>query len=176
MEYMEDEDNGYVKTIRAGKWEYSIQLAPPAYMACRQFYKELEQGIDTAYQKRLADINGYMFFLIQLKQMANAPASINERIAQNAMAEEEVMYYQQRASQDISLHEGGTIYNPATYVYEDNYGLSPYNTIVVGFANPCTTGDVQLVFNDRYTQSPLLKIGFSQSELLSLSRKKVKTN
>lgn len=176
MEYMEDADHGLMKTVTVGAYEYRIQFAPAEYLASRQYYKEMEQGIMDGYRKRMDAMKGHIFFLVNIYPRKASEQTISERISQNAGAEQRVMYYQQQAANDIVLKEGTFEQMPSTYVYEDNYGLSPYNTIVVGFAGDYGKEDMQLIFNDRYTHTPLIKAGFSKDELSALPGISVKTN
>ncbi len=176
MEYMEDAEHGLLKTVTVGAYEYRIQFAPAEYLASRQYYKEMEQGITDGYKKRMDAMNGHVFFLVNIYPRNASEQTISERITQNAGAEQRVMYYQQQAANDIVLKAGAFEQMPSTYVYEDNYGLSPYNTIVVGFAGDYGKEDIQLIFNDRYTHTPLIKAGFSKDELSALPGISVKTN
>lgn len=176
MEYMEDVEHGLMKKVTVGAYEYRIQFAPAEYLASRQYYKEMEQGIMDGYRKRINEMKGYVFFLVNIYPRNASEQTISERITQNAGAEQRVMYYQQQAANDIILKAGTFEQMPSTYVYEDNYGLSPYNTIVVGFAGDYGKEDMQLIFNDRYTHTPLIKAGFSKDELSVLPEISVKTN
>lgn len=176
MEYMEDAEHGLMKKVTVGAYEYRIQFAPAEYLASRQYYKEMEQGIMDGYRKRINEMKGYVFFLVNIYPRNASEQTISERITQNAGAEQRVMYYQQQAANDIILKAGAFEQMPSTYVYEDNYGLSPYNTIVVGFAGDYGKEDMQLIFNDRYTHTPLIKAGFSKDELSALPGISVKTN
>lgn len=176
MEYMEDAEHGLMKKVTVGAYEYRIQFAPAEYLASRQYYKEMEQGIMDGYRKRINEMKGYVFFLVNIYPRNASEQTISERITQNAGAEQRVMYYQQQAANDIILKAGTFEQMPSTYVYEDNYGLSPYNTVVVGFAGDYGKEDMQLIFNDRYTHTPLIKAGFSKDELSVLPEISVKTN
>lgn len=176
MEYMEDAEHGLMKKVIVGAYEYRIQFAPAEYLASRQYYKEMEEGIMDGYRKRINEMKGYVFFLVNIYPRNASEQTISERITQNAGAEQRVMYYQQQAANDIILKAGTFEQMPSTYVYEDNYGLSPYNTIVVGFAGDYGKEDMQLIFNDRYTHTPLIKAGFSKDELSVLPEISVKTN
>ncbi|MBN8670791.1 MAG: hypothetical protein J0L80_08900 [Chitinophagales bacterium] len=176
LKYMENTENGLMKIVTVGSYEYRIQFAPPEYLADRQFCKEMEQGMMEGYKKRMQEMKGHIFFLINIYPRNTSQQSINERITENAGATQRVMYYQQQAAGDIVLKAGTYEQVPATYVYEDNYGLSPYNTIVVGFTGDYGKEDLQLIFNDRYTHTPLIKAGFSKDELSVLPEISVKTN
>ena len=58
MEYMEDAEHGLMKKVTVGAYEYRIQFAPAEYLASRQYYKEIEQGIMDGYRKRINEMKG----------------------------------------------------------------------------------------------------------------------
>lgn len=148
-------EQDYVRKVVSGKNEYTIQYASPAFMIC----KEMDgQPVNNSkeYNQRMKDLHGYVFFIIRVKSPFN----------QSGSADAMVMYYQQDASRDLTLFDGGNELKPAVWNYENNYGLTPYNTIVAGFECPdAENNDLRLVFNDHYTHVPMIKASFSRQEL-----------
>lgn len=175
LKYMEAEDNGFTKKLVSGSTEYEVQLAPPQYMSCKQYIDELQQGHIDHYKKRLQEIKDYTFFLIKMRRHSDEQQTVTEQMVDNGKAEQKIMYYQQQAQADILLHTDVATLAPATYLYEDNYGLAPYNTIIVGFATKADK-DMQLEFNDRFTHTPLIKTGYSKQELQTMPDLNLKTN
>ena len=154
MSYMETD---YKKKVISGKTEYTVQLATPTYMACREMDGHPEKD-KTTFNKRAAEMNGYIYFIIQVKPGSKAIQS------PDAM----VMYYQS-AAKDMTLISGGRTLKPAIWNFENNYGLTPYNTIVAGFEYKGENAeDMQLVFNDNYTHIPMIKIKFSKEEITTI--------
>lgn len=161
--YMEDEQNEFKKSVIAGSVTYTVQLAPPEYMVSKEFLGH-GRTIDTvAFRQRLNELNGYVFFLvrIQKKNDSKPTPAINSDPASKAS------YYQFEAPKDLSVVSNNLPLAPATYFFEDNYSLSPYNTIVAGFKCDLAS-DLQLTFNDRFEQNPLIKVTFSKYEISQL--------
>lgn len=165
MAYMEDEEHELKKEVVSGGVNYSFQLATPEYMACKEF-GGLKDRIDTiAFYNRLKETSGYVFFLIRI---SNPVQSMSPMIGVEADAEEMVMYYQSAAAYDIQLLEGKSTHPVSTYLFENNYGLAPYNTIIAGFKREHFDEDLQLVFTDRYHDNPLLKASFTHTNIQNI--------
>lgn len=165
VKFMEEPENNYNRKVVAGSTEYHIQLATPEYMAIKGA-SEMSEGIDTAtYYSRVREMSDHLYFLIRIKQVTSS--GVAEEMVEKSDAEKMVMYYQQAASQDIILNSNGLDHRPVTYMFENNYSLVPYNTIIVGF-DAENTADFELVFNDRYNDNPYIKTQFSKKELAML--------
>lgn len=165
IKFMESPENDFNRKIVAGNTEYHIQLATPEYMAIKGASEETV-GLDTGiYYDRLREMSGHLFFLIRIQQ--KVLSGVAQGMVEKSGAEKMVMYYQQTASQDITLLTEKTAQRPVIYQFENNYSLVPYNTIVVGFEAE-SSSDFNLVFNDRYNDNPYIKTEFSQKELAML--------
>lgn len=163
--FLESPENGFNRKVISGNTEYHIQLATPEYMALKAA-TDKANGLDSAaYRDRLNEMSGHHFFLIRIKQ--EPPPGVAQEMVRKSDAEKMVMYYQQAAAQDIILQSGTSEQFPVTYIFENNYSLVPYNTIVAGFEKEGTEG-LSLVFNDRYNDNPYIKTEFSQKELAML--------
>jgi hypothetical protein len=165
VQYLEDTEHGYVRQIKTGAYEYSIQLATPEYIAAKE-----AGGNDSILRARMAELKGYRFFLIKMgtttaQRTAAGGGADAQRVSE---ADAMVAYYDQQAAGDISLKAGANTLQPATYHFEHNYGLAPHNTIVVAFETGDQAQDLELEFNDRFRNIPHIRAGFSQSELSGL--------
>lgn len=163
--YMEQGEHDLVRKVTAGAYEYSIQLATPEYMACKQ-----EAGNDSAVKTRISELKGYLFFIIKMsateaQRKAAGGAMDAERVAEAGAM---VAYYDGQAAGDISLHIGSQTLKPATYHFEHNYGLAPHNTIIVAFKTGTKPQDLELVFNDRFRDVAHIQAAYSQLELSSI--------
>ncbi len=172
LKYMEGNDNTR-QTTTSGNTEYTIQLATPDYMACREYSEELQVANMEPLKKRVDELEGYIFFIINVSKK-ELGGSVIEDIQKKQKAGEMIMYYQSSAANDISLFSDDKQIYPATYHYEDNYGLAPYNTIVVGFNLPESQSDLKLVFNDRYNNNPYIQASYSKETLKNLPKLVIK--
>lgn len=169
LSYLENPEHDFCRKVVVGNYEYTIQLAPAEYMVC----KETEQSDSSKrlMAARLKELEGTIFFLIKIgsteesriqqggKRMSEEQINVNDKVS----------YYDQLAVKDISLEKGEKLIYPSTYVFENNYDLSPYNTIVVGF-EAGKTENLTLTFNDRYTGVPAIRASFSKEQLTKLPR------
>lgn len=166
LKYMESNNTTRQTTI-SGNTEYVIQLATADYMACREHSEQLQQGNIEQLKNRADELDGHIFFIINVSKN-DLGGSVIDDIQKKQKAGEMIMYYQSLAANDISLFCGDEQIFPVTYHYEDNYGLAPHNTIVVGFQLPEFQSDLKLVFNDRYNDNPYIQATYSKETLKNL--------
>lgn len=162
--YMEDVSNEYRRKISSGDVSYTIQFATPEYIAC----KDSRDSI-AGLQARLLELEENIFFIIHI-------ADNQKKVSIEALPsspEQKVMYYQFEAMKDISLMADQQAFIPATYHYENNYGLVPYNTIVVGFDRPADANELQLIFHDRFNNKPYIKTTYTGTDIQKLPKLKI---
>jgi len=165
VRFMESKDNGYNRIVKSGSIEYGIQLATPEYMAIKGVDSRVQ--MDTAdLNPRLRELQDHIFFLVRIYKPLEK--SVASEMVTKFGAESMVSYYGSTASQDMSIKIDGRERKPATYMFENNYALAPYNTIVVGFEAQRTDGDIEFVFSDRYFNQPYIKTKFSKKELAAI--------
>lgn len=159
--YMEDASHDMKRTVKNGAISYTIQLATPEYVAS----KELGDGTysETDFSERLTALKDYTFFYITISG-EGAP-----KWNDPALAGQRDMYYMQSAGDDIRLVYKNRELAPATYHFENNFGLSPYNTLLVAFKTGAEmSGSLQLVFNDRFNDNYLIKSSFKAEAITQL--------
>jgi hypothetical protein len=169
VQHLEDPKGDYRVQQVIGSKEYTIQLAPPDYLLSKES-ADHQDSLTAFIARRKAELEGYMFFLVRV---GNTEQS---RLEQGGHLQSEqqmdvngmVAYYDQQAAVDISLQSGGQTLHPATYLFENNYGLSPYNTIVVGFETGESPAELTFNFNDRYTDIPAIRATFSKESIEQL--------
>ncbi|MBL7712055.1 MAG: hypothetical protein JNL13_06315 [Chitinophagaceae bacterium] len=166
LRYVEDPGHEYRVKQEIGDKEYTIQLAPPEYLISKES-EEHKDSLSGFVSRRRAELKGYMFFLVRMGHTEQSRREQGGKLQseQQANVNSMVAYYDQQAAADISLQSGNRTLSPSTYVFENNYGLSPYNTIVVGFEVGEPLTELTLNFNDRYNNIPSIRAGFSKETL-----------
>lgn len=167
MVFLEQESNELKRTVTAGDTKYTVQLATPEYMVCKQFTDKWDNLDTNAFKVRLSELKGHIFFLINISGKATNEASVKEWMLANSQVERMVLYYEDRAAEDLSLLDGNETRKPVVYHFENNYGLAPYNTIVVGFEKPAMN-NCQLVFNDRFSGNPYIRVSYQEKDFKKL--------
>lgn len=166
VRYVEDPDHQYRVKQVIGDKEYTIQLAPPEYLISKES-EEHKDSLSSFVARRRAELKGYMFFLVRMGHTEQSRREQGGKLQseQQANVNSMVAYYDQQAAADISLQSGSRTLSPSTYVFENNYGLSPYNTIVVGFEVGELATELTLNFNDRYKNTPAIRASFSKETI-----------
>jgi len=167
VHYMEDRSHDMHRTVQYGNVDYHIQLATPEYVVSKELAEE--QPSEEALLQRLEQLKGYTFFYLTIE------AKGNSRMNDPALAEQRALYYTQAAAADISLLNGEEELKPITYHFENNYGLAPYNKLLVAFkTEDRKEGEWQLVFHDRFNQNDLIKSTFSIKDIAQLPKLAIK--
>lgn len=172
VQFLEEEENGFTSKQIFGDKEYTIQLATPEYLLC----KELDGNIsDTIYVKRMKELKGFIFFIIKMgtTEKSRMQKGGNRISEQQLKVNEMVSYYDQQAILDIALDIDGKETLPSTYVFENNYDLSPYNTIVVGFEIGEHYESLKLNFNDRYANIHAVRASFTKEQMTRIHKLKI---
>jgi hypothetical protein len=166
-QYMEDAGNDMVKAVDFGNLSYKVQLATPQYVVSKELGDQLYD--ESEFTKRLHELDGYTFFYISIE------SSGASKMTDPSFADARASYFVEAAASDISLKSGDDILKPVTYHFENNYGLTSYDKILVAF----NTGqqrdqDFQLVFNDRFNENPLVKASFTTKSIAQLPTLEIK--
>ncbi|OSZ81936.1 hypothetical protein CAP35_01300 [Chitinophagaceae bacterium IBVUCB1] len=169
--YMEDAANKARQSVKAGGLNYIIQLSPPEYMVSKELLTDESTYVN--YTERLNELKGNVFFQIQIGK-ERVGESMIEKKQEDTRAESRVMYYASSAANDIGLSVDGQLIAPVAYHFEDNYGLAPYNTILVGFKMPEKYEVITLNFNDRYSNIPLIKASYTEQFIKNLPALSIK--
>lgn len=173
IRYMEQENHDCRIRQEIGKYEYTIQLAPASYIVAKEVPPSDSASAVSA--RRLSELNGMTYFIIRMGQTEESRREQGgDRLAEQQMnVNSMVGYYDQEAARDIRLLlNGNQEIAPSAYVFENNYELSPYNNIVVGFETGEIVQDLKLQFNDRYTKTGMISAYFSKETVSGLPRLK----
>lgn len=159
--YVEDTGNGLKKELKINGWEYLIQYKPINYLLCKE-----NQSLSSARAKNL---QGTLWFTVQFRYTkANVPAL---KIDVQSLDEynQRLNYYLNQAQGDIEIEYGGAVLYPISYLFETNYGLTPHETMVVGFALPNEATDIKhdvvFKFHDKIFKNGIIKTSIALSDI-----------
>ena len=164
-------ENGLKKIETIGDYEFTIQYKPVDYVALVEG-RNLNVSQEDLDQKaeELADFQYYNF---RIKTNV-----ATELLASNITEEDEyygrLNYFVGHAQDDLQLYEGNDTIPCSLYLFERNYGLAPYNDIVIGFKSSNTTDDKTIVFNDRVLGVGPVKFKIKSNDLANIPN--LKTN
>lgn len=170
-----EEQEGLHKTVNAGGISYTFRISTAEAMAWKDVYDPETKKLDKdQYEKRLKELKGFVFVLIDQKVADRSISVLKFNAANNTVYEERVKYYEFQAGADLSMICNGMEYPPSSYQYENHLDLSPVNTIVAAFPVCDQGSDWQVIFNDKIMNNLLLKVNFSQHDIEALPPLEIK--
>lgn len=159
-QYLQTENCVFSGKQRAGKAIYDIKYRPSALISA------LEHEVDSIATSRRQELDKMYWFNIVISVDGSSQSPLRHEIADIGEYNERLDYYLNRAAADIWIEHGKDKISPASYWFENNHNLTPYETIVVGFDRAMFKGDdVTLCFNDRALRSGIIKNNFSTKNL-----------
>lgn len=167
--YINNKENGLKKIVKIDGWEFCLQYRPYDYVMLMENKGKL-QGYNL--EKRRAELYGTATFNISIKRLDNVITPLRYGITSIEEYNARLNYYLNEASKDIRLIYGVDTLAPASYVFENNYNLTPQETIVVGFYLPegeqYPQKDMRLSFVDRVFKNGIINAGYSGSILKNI--------
>jgi len=165
--FMEKEGNGFRKKVTTGDYAYTFQYKSTDYI----LLKEQKAGLPAAQlQKRATQLDSTVWFNV----MINTGNSINPLKANATDLNEynkRVEYFLSSAAKNFTLSYGGQEEMRCIgYFFENNYGLTPMDIMIVGFHIPDKkpVQDVQLEYNDELFNYGPVRIAIAAEKFTSI--------
>jgi hypothetical protein len=168
--FIEDEQNDYKVILEAGAYIYTFQYKPSEYIAL----KEMEglNVIDTVkYRNRLHALENTVWFNVYV-EAANSNVNPVKNNLGGGMDEynNRIAYFLNEARNSFTLYYGKDVMPQVGYNFENNYGLTPKDVMVIGFKIPDAQpkDDLTIEYNDKLFKNELLKVKITKSQLLNI--------
>ncbi len=169
IRYINNKENGFKKILQIEGWNFCMQYRPYDYIMLMENKGQLN-GYDL--EKRKSELNGTAWFNISIKRIDNSITPLRYGISSIEEYNTRLNYYLNEAEKDITLIYGSDTLRPVSYLFENNYNLSPQETMVVGFYLPKGENDprknMQLSFIDRVFKNGIIKAEFSEDVLKNI--------
>lgn len=161
--WVDDPDNGLVKTEIVGKVKYTVAYRPWSYLLARNLQSQDSFALKSAQVKNHC-------FIVKMEPVDGKTPVLTIDAMNKSEPFMRINYYLSEAPRDIKLLEGtDTLYNQS-YVYERFYNISPAQTLVVGFAQNGKLGDQDLDFimEDRALNTGKMTFHFDKTTLKNI--------
>ncbi len=161
--FIKEEKNGLKKTVAIDGWEYTIQYRPYEYIL-------LQEHDEIAKRKRKEELKGTACFTIKIKRADNSISPLRYNLESRDDYDKRLNYFLNGAAKDIKLlyNDVDTLY-PVAYEFENNYNLTPEETMLVGFTLPnkdvSPKENMQLSFNDQVFKNGIIKVKIKKEDL-----------
>lgn len=169
IRYVKDSSNGLVKIATIDGWEYTIQYKPADYI----IYLE-GKGVytDSFVTKERDRLKGTVWFDIDIRRTDGSITPLRYGVSSLDEYNSRLDYYLNHAQEDIALAYGTDTLKPMSYLFENNYNLTPQQTMVVGFALPegqeSIKAPMQLSYRDRIFKNGIIKATYRQKDLKNI--------
>ncbi|MBL7711887.1 MAG: hypothetical protein JNL13_05470 [Chitinophagaceae bacterium] len=159
--YVKDSGKGLRKTITVDQIVYDVQ-----YMPARMILVQEQLQADEK-KKRAAQLKGTLWFTISLKCLHSSVNPLKYQVSGIEEYNERLDYFLNHAGKNIRLDYGTKVLQPISYHFENNYGLTANETIMVGFEMPEEEqdADATLVFEDKVFKNGIIKAFFPADKL-----------
>ena len=166
IKYVKDSSNGLVKTTTIDGWEYVMQYKPADYIIYLEARGVYTDSFVTNEQNRL---KGTVWFDINIRRTDGSITPLRYGVSSLDEYDTRLDYYLNHAQQDIALAYGNDTLKPMSYLFENNYNLTPQQTMVVGFALPDSQTSIkapmQLSYRDRIFKNGIIKATYRLKDL-----------
>lgn len=169
ISYVKNEENGLLKKIMVGNFIYRVQYQPIDYLALLES-GELAQR--NQIKKRREELAGTAWFSISLQVNGAAESPLRYNLTDDNEYNERLSYFLHLAQYQIKLIYGVDTLRPSAYLFENNYNLTPMETMVVGFTFPdaqqLIEKDLTICYNDELFKNGIIKLKYPKQLLNTL--------
>jgi hypothetical protein len=162
MNFVNNKENGLKKISAIDGWEFCMLYRPYDYIMLMENKGKMEKG---KCDKRMSELQGTAWFNISIKRADNSITPMRYGVSSIEEYNERLHYYLNEAVKDIRLvYDKDTLW-PMSYLFENNYNLSPQETMVVGFSLPkgehFPQKNMRLSFVDRIFKNGIINAEYS---------------
>lgn len=166
--YLAFMERNSVREIVTEQAKYKVRLIPPAYFAIKEGMQSDGKIDRKSCGRRLQEWASNTYFIVEV---ANSEASNQFNGSNPEVKANVISYYQHEAAKHFSLKVGeSNVLEPSYVNYEDNFGLSPVNRIVVCFNYnlAAVSDELILSYDDALNNVPGINAAFSVKEIKNL--------
>jgi hypothetical protein len=153
VKYISAENNGLKKTVIVSGWEYSLQYRPSEFIVLSE---SQGQWTKKNMQARMNQLSGVAWFSITIKRVDNSISPLKYGVSSNEEYERRLDYFLNKAKTNIWVTYGSDTLVPVSYLFENNFNLTPQETMLAGFLLPnkdkAPDRDLQLSYLDNEIQ------------------------
>lgn len=173
IKWVEDIENGLKKEKKIGDFSYRCFYKPASYIALRETVNsgnKIEPLTISKRESELQKLHQFNFDIVSKDGKHSVLVTgVNSQEEQSAR----VNYFVSHAQQDFKLIQGQDTLPCVLYHFEQTFGLSPLNTIVLGFEKKENKeGDLQLIYDSRLLNNGEIKFLYTESKIKNIPRLK----
>lgn len=169
LEYMKTSSHGFAKTVSTEDLVYEFQIKTAEYVAA----EELLNGAISKEQcaNRISDLNQKIIITVKIKDASNAINPLKKDVKGLKEYNQRINYFLNEAKHFFVLKIGDQEQKMITYLFENNYGTTPFDTVIMGFEIPKNCNDnLELTYDDALFKTGAIHIEISCSDLNNIPK------
>ena len=151
-----DPENGLVTKKESGKFKFELEYRPQELVALQNLNDDISNK--DAFDNELRELSGFQFFNFKISGKGTTDF-LKTGVSDQSEYYQRLAYFSSFAQPDFFLVEGKDTLACSMYHFERNYGISPFQTILLGFDNSKTSiEDKKLIYEDKTLGIPSVQM------------------
>jgi hypothetical protein len=169
VNYVVNNERGLKKVTEVDGFEFSMQYRPYDYIILMESKGDFS---NYDFNKRLSCLKGTAWFSISIKRVDNGITPLRYGISSIEEYNLRLNYFLNEAKKDLWLMYDSIKIYPTSYLFENNYSLTPQETMIIGFFLPSGENSpqktMQLAYNDRIFKNGIIKATYPDKLLKNI--------
>jgi len=175
IKWVENESNGLKVSKKINHFIYQVQYKPVQYIAIREALSEGKINNDII-NKKLRELGQYYYFTVQISSEDGKTPMLKYNLKSTGEYYQRLNYFVSYAQSDFTLLNGYDTIPCTLYHFEENYNLTPFNRMVIGFENPnnkAVMKDLTLIFNDNILNTGIVEFTIESKKIKKIPKLKI---
>jgi hypothetical protein len=163
IHWVNDSRNGLIQKQMINNFDFEVLYKPTDYVIALE--GRTDQLTEEAYTELKSSVGDMQYLDLKIRSAADNTDALSGAIESQDDYYVRLDYFVTYAYQDIRLVQGRDTLSPLIYHFERTYGLTPYNTILLGFEKTESPGDRTLIIDDQILGIGRVKFVFDEEKI-----------
>lgn len=163
--YMDNPNHGLIKKVTLNDMIYEFHCKTPQYLAIKQ---NVIDGDSKGIESRIKQLKSTLWFYVYIKSKSESVNPLKDKVSGLDEYNTRLAYFLDQAKNSFSLSSEGKRMKQIAYHFENNYGLTPYDTAILGFEVDGYDKDYLLEYEDKLFGAGRMKITIEKQDLIEL--------
>lgn len=171
LAYVKNPDNGLKISKDLNEYQFELQYKPVEFIAINE---QRTTQIDTAlFDQRIKELNGLQYYTLKIQSLTGAEV-MRTGISSEQEYGNRLQYFSDLAQYDMRLVDGNDTLTCALFHFERNYGVAPYNNIVLGFSKIAGENNTKtFTFNEQALGVGKVKLKVAKQDINNIPKVKL---
>lgn len=165
VKYVEDRANGFRKDVEVEQLVYTFQFKPVEFIVSKEMHGDISDSV--AFNNRRKKMEGTIWFNIGLKGKGTNVNPLKMDVSGLEEYNERLSYFLVEAQRNFKLLYGNEEMQQVDYYFENNYGLTPMDVMIIGYKIPgkVPQKEIQLAYTDGLFNNGIVKATIAAEDL-----------